>query len=77
MLRKVVEADQLPDYALAMTQTADGSAAVAFRLRGEAEALVLSAQLQADQDRRIRFEADRRRTAEVDTLMDRMASGRR
>ena len=34
MLRKIVEADQLPDYALEMTQTMDGSAAVLFRLRG-------------------------------------------
>lgn len=77
MLRKIVEADQLPDYALEMTQTADGSAAVLFRLKGEAEALALSAQLQAEQERRSRFEADRRRSTEVDTLMDRMAGGRR
>lgn len=34
MLRKVVEVDQLPDYTLEMTATADGSTAVLFRLRG-------------------------------------------
>lgn len=77
MLRRAVEANQLPDYALEMAETADGSPAVLFRLRGEAEALALSAQLQAEQERRARFEADRRRTQEVDGLMDKLASDRR
>ena len=75
MLRKIVEANQLPDYAVEMVATNDGSPAIQFRLRGEAEALALSEQLQAEQDRRDRMEADRRRTAEVDDLMDRL-SGR-
>jgi plasmid replication initiation protein len=77
MLRKAVEADQLPDYAMEMTATADGSPAVLFRLRGEAEALALSARLQAEQERRDRFDADRQRTAEVDDLMDELARRRR
>lgn len=72
MLRKIVEANQLPDYALKMAETVDGSPAVLFRLRGEAEALALSAQLQADQDRRDRVDAQRRRTSEVDGLMDKL-----
>lgn len=76
MLRKVVEADQLPDYALEMAETTDGSPAVLFRLRGEAEALALSAKVQADQDRRSQFDADRRRANEVDDLMDKLASKR-
>ncbi len=76
MLRKVVEADQLPDYALEMATTADGSPAVLFRLRGEAEALALTAKLEAEQERRHRFDADRRRATEVDDLMDRLAGGR-
>lgn len=76
MLRKVVETNQLPDYALEMVETADGSPAVLFRLRGEAEALALSAQLQAEQDRRSRYDADRRRTHEVDDLMDKLANNR-
>jgi plasmid replication initiation protein len=76
MLRKVVEADQLPDYAMQMVATADGSPAVLFRLRGEAEALALSARLEAEQERRNRFDADRRRTAEVDDLMDKLAGER-
>jgi len=76
MLRKVVEADQLPDYAIEMAKTADGSPAVLFRLRGEAEALALTARLEAEQERRHRFDADRRRATEVDDLMDRLAGGR-
>ena len=75
MLRKVVEADQLPDYAVEMASTADGSPAVLFRLRGEAEALALTARLEAEQERRHRFDADRRRATEVDDLMDRLAGG--
>lgn len=76
MLRKVVEADQLPDYAVEMATTADGSPAVLFRLRGEAEAMALTAKLEAEQERRSRFDADRRRVAEVDDLMDRLSGGR-
>lgn len=76
MLRKVVEADQLPDYAMQVTATADGSPAVLFRLRGEAEALALTARLEAEQQRRNRFDADRRRSAEVDDLMDKLAGER-
>jgi plasmid replication initiation protein len=75
MLRKVVEADQLPDYALELTATADGSPAVLFRLRGEAEALALTAKLEAERERRSRLDADRRRVAEVDDLMDKLAGG--
>lgn len=76
MLRKVVEADQLPDYAIQMAATADGSPAVLFRLRGEAEALALTAKLEAEQERRNRFDADRRRASEVDDLMDKLAGER-
>lgn len=76
MLRKVVEADQLPDYAMQMAATADGSPAVLFRLRGEAEALALTARLEAEQERRNRFDADRRRASEVDDLMDKLAGER-
>jgi plasmid replication initiation protein len=75
MLRKVVEADQLPDYAVQLAATADGSPAVLFRLRGEAEALALTAKLEAEKERRSRFDADRRRVAEVDDLMDKLARG--
>jgi len=67
---------KLPDYALEMAKTTDGSPAVRFRLRGEAEALALSMKLQAEQDRRSQFDADRRRASEVDALMDKLANKR-
>ena len=73
MLRKIVETNQLPDYTVEMVATNDGSPAIQFRLRGEAEASALSEQLQAEQNRRDRLEADRRRTEEVDNLMDRLS----
>ncbi len=76
MLLKVLEGDQLPDYAMQMAATADGSPAVLFRLRGEAEALALTARLEAEQERRNRFDADRRRASEVDDLMDKLAGER-
>ena len=75
MLRKIIEADQLPEYTLAMTQTVDGAPAVLFQLRGAAEAAELHARLEADRERRERMDADRRRTQEVDDLMDRLARG--
>ena len=77
MLRRIIEADQLPDYSLSMTQTVDGAPAVLFKLRGNAEAAELHARLDADQARRERIEGDWRRTNEVDNLMDRLARGKR
>ena len=76
MLRRVIEADQLPDYAMEMAETADKSPAVQFRRRGEAEALVLAERMRAEEERSARFDADRRRTEEVDARMDHLA-GRR
>lgn len=75
MLRRAVETNQLPDYTLTLTQTADGAAAVLFQLRGEAEAAALHAELEADRERRERLAIDIRRTREVDGLMDRKAQG--
>ena len=76
MLRRVIEADQLPDYAMEMAQTTDKSPAVLFRMRGEAELLALAEKKQAEEERRARFDADRQRTEAVDARMDRLA-GRR
>ncbi len=76
MLRRIVEANQLPEYTLEWGQTADNSPAVLFRLRGEAEALAAAAELEAQRERQVRFDADRRRAEEVDDLMDRLARGR-
>lgn len=77
MLRKIIEANQLPDYSLSMTQTADGEPAVLFQLRGDAEAAKLHARLEANQVRQQRLVAEQRRTTEVDTLMDQLAFGKR
>lgn len=76
MLRKIIEADQLPDYSLSMTQTVDGGPAVLFQLRGDAEAAELHARLETDQVRQQRLVAEQRRTTEVDTLMDQLAFGK-
>jgi len=76
MLRRVIEADQLPDYAMELAETTDRSPAVQFRRRGEAETLALAEKMRAEEERRARFDADRRRTEEVDARMDKLA-GRR
>ncbi|MFT6571811.1 MAG: hypothetical protein ACJAWY_003541 [Sphingomonas echinoides] len=76
MLRRVIEADQLPDYAMELTQTTDKSPAVLFKQRGEAEALAFAERVRAEEERRVRFDADRRHADEVDARMDRL-SGRR
>ena len=77
MLRKIVEADQLPDYRLSMAQTVSGEPAVLFQIRSEAEAAELHARVEADQVRQQRLAAEQRRTIEVDNLMDRLASAKR
>lgn len=76
MLRRVIEADQLPDYAMELTETTDKSPAVLFKQRGEAEALAFAERVRAEEERRVRFDADRRHADEVDARMDRL-SGRR
>lgn len=77
MLRKIVEADNLPEYTLSMTQTVEGAPAVLFRPRGAEEAVELHARLEEERKRDERLDAERRRTKEVDDLMDRLALGRR
>ena len=78
MLRRIIEADPLPEYTVSMTETVEKAPAVLFRLRGEVEAEKAAAALEAERQRRERREADQRRVNEVDALIDRMAqSGRR
>ena len=76
MLRRVVEADQLPDYTMETTETADKSPAILFRRRGAAEARALAERARAEEEQRARFDADRRRTQEGDVRMDRLAKRR-
>jgi len=49
---------------------------VLFKQRGEAEALAFAERVRAEEERRVRFDADRRHADEVDARMDRLA-GRR
>ncbi|KKC24039.1 MAG: replication initiator protein A [Pseudomonadota bacterium] len=77
MVRKIIEADQLPEYTMTITKTTEGAPAALFELRGAAEAAALHAKLEADRERRERAEADRLRAQEVDKLMDRLARGGR
>lgn len=77
MLRRVVEANQLPDYILSLTQTGDGAPAVFFQQRGAAEAAALSAELEAEQHRRDRLKADRQNADRIDGLMDHLSTSKR
>jgi len=77
MIKKIVERDQLPEYALSFTKTADGSQALHIILRGAADAARVQAELMALDEARRRREAEDTRTAEVDGRMELLARGRR
>src|SRR3546814_18251014 len=63
MLRKIIEADQLPEYTMTMTKTVEGAPAVLFELRGAAAAAELHARLEAERERPERYEADQNGSA--------------
>lgn len=71
MLRKVVEANDLPEYDLSFTTTGDRSPAVYFIRRKAAERAQLRADLAAENSGRERREREDRRAAEVDGHMAR------
>ena len=73
MLRKIVDANDLPEYDVAFTKTADGSLAVHFIRRSAAERAQIRADLEREVAQERRREAEDRRTREVDGTMDRMA----
>jgi plasmid replication initiation protein len=77
MLKKIVERDQLPEYALSFTKTADNAPALRMIHRGVVEAVKAQAALAKLEESRRQHEADVRRTAEVDAQMDRLSRGRR
>src|SRR3546814_5050789 len=56
MVRKIIEADQLPEYTMTITKTTEGAPAALFELRGAAEAAALHVKLEADRERRERAE---------------------
>ncbi|MBN9318731.1 MAG: replication initiator protein A [Caulobacterales bacterium] len=71
MLKKIVEANALPDYELAFTTTNDRASAVHFVRRGAAERAQLKAELDAESARRSRMAAEDARATEVDAMIDR------
>jgi plasmid replication initiation protein len=71
MLKKIVERDQLPEYALSFTKTGDGAQALHIVLRGAAEEAKVVAQLDALEAARRRREAEDRRAEEVDARLER------
>ena len=73
MLRKIVEANDLPEYEVAFTRTVDGSPAVHFVRRAAAERAQIRADLERELAAEKRREAEDRRRVEVDDRMGRLA----
>lgn len=70
MLRKIVEANDLPEYDMAYTTAGDGSAAVKFIRRSVVERIQVQAELNAESATRARREREDRRALDVDGLME-------
>ena len=75
LMKKIVEANALPDYDLSFVSTGDNSTAVHFVRRGAAERAQLMADLEAESARRERILKEDARAAEVDARMDRRRDG--
>lgn len=75
MLKKIVEANALPDYDLAFVSTNDNASAVHFVRRGALERAELKAELEAESARRERIRLEDARAAQVDARMDRRPRG--
>lgn len=73
MLRKIVESNELPEYNLSFTRTADGSPAVHFVRRTAAERAQIRAELEQEAASARQRESEDRRMREVDTMMNRLA----
>jgi len=76
MLRKVVQANDLPEYDLRFTTTGDKSLAVHFIRRSAAERAQIRAELAADTAARAQREREDRRAAEIDGRTERFAHRR-
>lgn len=76
MLRKIVEANDLPEYDMAYTTAGDGSQAVRFIRRSVVERVQVQAELEAEDAARRRREREDRRADEVDGLVDPWAKRR-
>src|SRR3546814_20039876 len=53
MVRKIIEADQLPEYTMTITKTTEGAPAALFELRGAAEAAAPHAKLERWEEARV------------------------
>lgn len=73
MLRRIVQANDLPEYTVEMTTTGDGAPAVQFQNRH----VVASAKIEAERSRRERLAAERANADRIDNLMDRLSRGGR
>jgi len=76
MLRKVVEADELPEYSLTFTTTGDRSPAIHFVRRTASERAQLRADFAAETSARAQRVREDRRALEVDAQMDRLGHRR-
>lgn len=72
LLKKLVLKDELPEYAMTLTATADGSPAIHFIRRDMAPRMAI----RESAARQKRFERERARAAEVDALMDSKNGGK-
>jgi plasmid replication initiation protein len=71
LMKKIVEANVLPDYDLSCVTTGDNAAAGHFVRKGAAERAQLKADLEAESARRERIRLEDARAAAVDAGMDR------
>lgn len=76
MLRKIVEANDLPEYDMAYTTAGDGSQAVRFIRRSVVERVQIQAELDAEDAARRRREREDRRADDVDGRLDPFAKRR-
>jgi plasmid replication initiation protein len=76
MLRKIVEANELPEYDLAFATVGDGSQAVRFIRRSAAERVQIQAEMAAETASLTRREREDRRADEVDGRLDPWAKRR-
>jgi plasmid replication initiation protein len=71
LMKKMVEANALPDYQLSFVTTADNASAIHFIRKGAAERAQLKADLDAESARRAQIAREDARAAEVDGLIER------
>ena len=71
MLKRIVEANALPDYELSFVSTNDNAPAVHFVRRGAAERAQVKADLEAESARRSRMAMEDARATAVDAMLDR------